>query len=347
MRLGHYLDQWFNTEAKLRCRPRELRRREQLIRLHIKLRLGHIPIAKLAPATLEDFFAGLKTRSAHHIFKVLRAALNHAVRLDLILANPCDRVTAPRPAVFRPTLWTVEETLRFLEECHRSSPKNVPFFLTAVATGARLGELQGLRWRDVDLDAGVIRITQQLERPAGGGFRFADPKSPRSRRPIRLPQEIMIELRTLRRRQIETRLKSGLCPQPVCLAQYCPYWHDFDLVFCQPNGKPGHGHNLAQRLMGQIMKRAGVPRIRFHDLRHAHGTLLAASGVNLKVITERMGHSTEAFTLTRYIHATPDMQQEAASAVSRRLFSNQSLINPGAVDGVIRLEQNGQEARPV
>ena len=86
--------------------------------------------------------------------------------------------------------------------------------------------------------------------------------------------------------------------------------------------------------MRRLMEQAKVPRNRFHDLRHAHGVLLAASGVNLKVIQERMGHSTEAFTLSRHIHATPDMQEQATSVVSRRLLSNQSLIDPGDAEGM-------------
>ncbi len=177
-----------------------------------------------------------------------------------------------------------------------------------------------------------MRVLQELERPSGGGFPFSDVKSQKSHRPIRLPVEIVEVLLILRRHQITERLRRGLCSKDgTCRVQHCAQWHDHEMVFSQPNGKPVHGHNVAQRLMGQIMERAEVPWIRFHDLRHTHGSLLAESGVNLKVIQERMGHSTESFTLARYIHATPDMQEEAAKAVSRRLLSNQSLINLGAV----------------
>lgn len=328
LRAGDFLGQYLRTEAKARCRPKEHRRREQIIRLYLKPRLGHIPLAKLAPATLTEFFTGLEGRSAYHVFKVLRAALNYAVRMDLILANPCDRVTPPRPAEFRPMLWTVEETIRFLDECRRTGPHHYPLFLTEIATGLRLGEILAVTWRNVDLQAGVVHVTQDLERPRGGGFQFADPKSARSRRRVRLPVEVVEELRMLRRRQLEERLRRGLCAKDgTCSDQHCPFWHDHDLVFTQENGKPIHGHNLTQRTMRTLMKRAGVPRIRFHDLRHTHGTLLADSGINLKVITERMGHSTESFTLGKYIHTTPDMQEQAATVISKRLLSNQSLIN--------------------
>ena len=205
-------------------------------------RLGHVPLAKLAPATLEEYFAGLNTRSAYRVFKVLRAALNHAVRLGLIMSNPTEPVTAPRRCEHHPLLWTIEETLRFLDECRRSSPPYYPVFLAAVATGARLGELLGVRWRDVDLDAGVMLIVQELDRPRGGGFRFANPKSAKSRRSVLLPQEMTDELRVLRRRQIEERLQRGPCPDGLsCKRQHCPKGHDTGLVFSQPNGKPAHG----------------------------------------------------------------------------------------------------------
>ena len=346
LRLGDYLDHWLRTEAKQRCRAKEWLRREQIIRLHLKPRLGHVPLAKLAPVTLEEFFAGLNTRSAYHVFKALRAALNHAVRLGLIMSNPTEPVTPPRRCQHHPLLWTVEETLRFLDECRRSSPHYYPVFLAAVATGARLGELLGVRWRDMDLDAGVMLIVQELDRPRGGGFQFADPKSAKSRRSVLLPQEVTDDLRALRKRRIGERLRRGPCPDGLsCKRQHCPKWHETELVFSQPNGKPAHGHNIAQRLMGQLMAQAGVPRIRFHDLRHAHGTLLSASGVSLKVIMERLGHSTEAFTLSRYIHATPTMQREAAEVVSLRLFaSNGFLTESGPTGGTPR---KGDRRKPL
>ena len=342
LRLGDYLNRWLRTEAKTRCRPKELRRREQIVRLHLVPRLGHIPLAKLAPATIEDLFASLgENRSAYHVFKILRSALNHAVRTDLILANPCAKVTPPKPAEFHPMLWTVEETILFLRTCRDRAPHLYPLFLTEISTGLRLGELLALTWRHIDLDAGVIRVTQDLERPQGGGFIFSEVKSRRSRRSVRLPVEVTEELRALRRRHVEERLRRGLCAKNgTCRDQHCPLWHDHDLVFTQPNGKACHGHNLTQRTMRRLIERAGVPKVRFHDLRHAHGSLLAASGVNLKVIQERMGHSSEAFTLARYLHTT-DLQGDAAEAVSQRLLaSNGFLTESGGPAHVVPIKRN-------
>ncbi len=304
LRLGDFLDRWLRTECRKACGDREWWTRECIVRLHLKPRLGHIPLAKLAPGTVEEFFASTDSPSANHWFKVLRAALNHAVRLGLILSNPCGIVGAPRSRKFRPTLWAAEETLRFLVAARTS--RNYALWLTEVTTGLRLGELLGLRWRDVDLGHGVLRVVAELERPKGGGFRLSGPKTDSSTRSIRLDPVTLEELRDHRRRQVEGRLRT----------------HDLDFVFCQPNGNPLHSHNLTRREFASLTLEAKVPRIRFHDLRHCHGTLLAEEGVNLKAITERMGHSTEAFTLSRYIHSTPDMQEQAVAAVSRRLFES-------------------------
>jgi integrase len=137
----------------------ELRARESIVKVHLKPRLGHVPLAKLAPATVTDYFAELDMRGAPHVFKVLRAALNHAVRMDLILANPCDRVRPPRPAEFRPTLWTVEETIGFLAEVRNTRAGLYPLFLTEVTTGLRLGEILALTWRNIDLEARAMRMS--------------------------------------------------------------------------------------------------------------------------------------------------------------------------------------------
>ncbi len=149
LRLGDYLDYWLRTEVKMRCRSTEQRRRESIVRVHLKPRLGHVPLARLAPATLEEYFASLECRSAPNIYKMLRAALNHAVRLDYILANPLDRVTTPKVPKYRATIWSVDDTLRFLETARRISA-HYTLYLAEISTGLRLGEILGLQWRGTD-----------------------------------------------------------------------------------------------------------------------------------------------------------------------------------------------------
>lgn len=333
LRVGDFLDQWLKTEVPLRCRPSGVCRRESIVRIHLKPKLGHIPLSKLAPATIQEFVSGLEGRSARYIFVILRSALRHAVKMELILADPSERVTPPKASTYEPVLWTVEETIRFLAACKDSAPHDWPLFLMASTTGLRRSELLGATWRNLDDD--VLRVSRALDRPRGGGFTFAEPKSRRSQRVVRLPREVVEELKALRRHQIEERLRRSLCSKNgTCHDRHCPLWHDLDLIFCQSkNGKPLHGHNLSYRVMPKIIEQAEVLKIRFHDLRHMHGTLLDASGVSLKTISERLGHSSEAFTLSRYVHSA-GRQRDAAEAVSRRLLSNQSLITSAGLQSI-------------
>ncbi len=321
LRFGQFLDQWLKTEVPLRCRPTGVRRRESIIRVHLKPTFGHVPLAKIAPATIQEFVSGLKGRSAKYIFVILRSALRHAVKMELILSDPTERVTPPRTATFEPIPWTVDETIRFLAECKRSAQHYWPLFLVATTTGLRQSELLGATWRTLDGD--LLRVNQVLDRD---DRTFLEPKSRKSQRAVRLQPEVVEELKTLRRHQIEERLRRGLCSKNgTCRDPRCPLYHEHDLIFCSKNGKPLHGRNLSKRVMPRIIKRAGLPKVRFHDLRHAHGTLLDAAGISLKVISQRLGHSSEAFTLSRYVHSAGH-QRDVVEVVGRMLLSNQSLI---------------------
>ncbi len=328
LRLGDYLDHYLRT---WQGSEKERRVRMAVAKYHVKPRLGHVPLAKLAPATIREFLASLNGIDAWHVFKFIRAALNRAVNDGFILANPCDAIDdKPKPKEYDPVIWTVEEALRFKDGA-RSSP-HYPLYLVLLYGGLRPGgELLALRWRRTDLENGVLEITQDLDRPPGGGFRFHELKTKNARRPVVLPDEVVCELKALRKFQVQERLRRGLCPdQPNCRLPRCPYWHDFDLIFCQPNGKPLHWNNIYGRDFLPLLTRLNLLRIRPYDLRHFNLTLLARERVSPKAIMARAGHHSSAFTQARYVHADLDMQREAAQALSRRLASNGFLTEPGS-----------------
>jgi integrase len=201
-----------------------------------------------------------------------------------------------------------EEQVRLLlAEAKRSSP-HYALYLMAILTGMRQGELMGLRWRDVDLVLGVAAI-QQTFYQMGKLLLFKEPKTPRARRNVTLPKVLIEELRRVREQQAGYRTLFGSEHQ------------DHDLIFCQPNGKPLRANNIVRRDFKRVLKRAGLPQIRFHDLRHCHATLLLRQGVHPKVVQERLGHSTPAFTLQVYSHVLPGMQEEATRALEARLFN--------------------------
>ena len=180
----------------------------------------------------------------------------------------------------------------------------------------------GLRWQDIDWTFGRASVRQTLVR-----FRkdvgFHEPKSPRSRRTIALPPVLLEELRGVQAVQAGYRRALG--------RRYANH----DLVFCQPNGKPLHGHNITQRDFREVIKQAKVPHIRFHDLRHCSATLLLRQGVHPKVVQERLGHSGIAITMDTYSHVLPGMQEDAAMLLARMLVGNDA--------GISRHLQNGTE----
>ena len=216
-----------------------------------------------------------------------------------------------------------EQTRLFLAEAKRSS-SHYRLFLAAELTGMQ-GELLGLRWRDINLTLGTISVQQTLYR-LGKKVLVKEAKSARSRRVVDLPPMLVEELRQHREEQQTRRRAFG------------PKYTDWDLVFCQRDGKPLHGHNLNRRNLRHLLKNAGLPQIRFHDLRHSHASHLLRQGVNPKVVQERLGHSTPAFTLAIYSHVLPGMQNEAARRVEESLLGQK----PDA--GISRDLQNGQSA---
>ena len=179
-------------------------------------------------------------------------------------------------------------------------------YVLAVHCGLRQGELLGLRWEDVDLEAGTLHVRRTLTL-AKDGPKFMAPKTAKSRRQIRFTTGAVEALKRHHDRQFEecTRL-TGL-------------WQDYGLVFATTIGTPINPRNLTGRSFKPLLKQAGLPDIRFHDLRHTCATLLLREGVNVKVVSEMLGHASIIITLNTYSHVLPDMQDSAADAMEAAL----------------------------
>jgi integrase len=177
----------------------------------------------------------------------------------------------------------------------------------------RPGEVQALRWQDCDLNKGKITVQQSLVVLKGGKWEISEPKTRQSRRTIPLPRSIAVELRAHRGAQASYRLETK--------AKY----RDLDLVFASRTGAPINSQNLANRTLKPILKAAGLPKkFRWYDCRHTCATLLMAAGENPKVVSERLGHATVAFTLDRYAHVMPGMQESASEHLERILYSGRA-----------------------
>ncbi len=213
--------------------------------------------------------------------------------------NPADAVEPPRPdhaeieILMDDELHTVLKTAR--------STRSYPPILLAATTGMRRGEVLGLRWRDVNLDTAELTVNNTLEETKAG-LRLKEPKSKRSRRNITLPALMVDALRAHKVAQAQERFMLGLG------------WDDDGYVFATLEGGPMRPRNLSKEFT-RIVERAGARRVSFHSLRHTHANQLLRDGVHVKVVSERLGHSTISITLDIYAHTIPNMQADAAARI--------------------------------
>lgn len=298
MSLAQWLAHWQRTTAKRRVKSGTLESYEGLARLHINPHLGGVGLAKLTPAHLEAWMTeleriGVGSRRRQMALGVLRTALNTAVKQGLVPRNVCDVVEKPRatPKEMRPL--TAEQATAFFEaaEGHRLHA----LFVLAVTVGMRQGELTGLEWDDIDLEAGVLHVRRTLHEH-GSTFHVGTPKSRKGLRKVRLPQAAIKVLLDHRRRSMAEGV-AGECR-----------------VFRNAVGGPIYRRNLL-RTFKELLEQAGCPEIRFHDLRHTAATLMIAAGVPIKVVAETLGHSRPSITIDTYVHALPCQERMAADAM--------------------------------
>ena len=259
-------------------------------------------MSKLRPTHVQGLYATLQQNSVSPrmrqiVHAVLSRALKQAVRMRTIPLNPCNAVDRPRAPRREMTALDAGQVKKLFETA-RGDPLEA-LYVTAVGTGARLGELLGLKWVDIDFESKTVSIQRTLL-DLNGRLEVGDTKTPRSRRRIDLPDFVVTALKN-------HRLRSPAQPHPTA-------W-----VFSDANGGPLRKSNFTRRSFRPLLKKAGLPPIRFHDLRHTAASLLFAEGVHPKVVQERLGHATIAITLDTYSHVIPTMQKEAATQLDALL----------------------------
>lgn len=305
--LAKFLEQWL-ADVKPNVRPNTWIGYEGQVRLHLVPALGRLPIGKLAPDHLTPFYrsqlaAGLSPRSVQFSHAVLRMALEQGVRRGVLPRNVAKLVDAPRVPRKNVRSLDIEQArdLRAVTANDRLSA----LYTLVLCTGLRRGEVLGLGWDELDLDAGLLSIRYTLSKTAGGWER-TEPKTQSSRRVVRLPEVAVDELRQHRTKQRLERLQAG------------PSWIESGLVFTSSVGTPIDGSNLLRAFKAQL-KAAGLPDLRFHDLRHSAATFMLVLGVQPKVVSEMLGHSRVGVTLDTYSHVLPHLQEEAAAKMNRLL----------------------------
>lgn len=299
-----YFDRWLRDYARPNVAPSTFNRYGQ-IASRLNQHLGSLRLQDIRPAHIQDAYGrltadGLAARTMLHHHRVLKEALRHAVRWQLLSVNPADAVTPPRPERTEMRALNPDEVNRLMEACEDDHLRTIIF--TAVATGMRLGELLGLRWADLDLTGGMAYLVRSAQYLSATGVTFRPMKTARSQRSIALSTETVRVLREHRSRQLEARLAVG------------PGYEDGDLVFADVDGSPLPPYRISDRFR-RLVKRLGLYPLRFHDLRHTAATLMFRANVHPKVVSERLGHSSIAITLDTYSHVIPSMQRDAADAI--------------------------------
>ena len=297
--VSQYLDWWLRDAAPRTCRPSTLLSYAQKVR-HINSVIGEVRLARLTPQHVHTLLEikleeGLSPRGVQYIHAVLRRALGQAEKWGLVGRNVARLVDPPR-AEFREVVPLNPDEVQSLFAAARGHRLEALYFIT-VGLGLRLGEVTGLRWSDLDLDEGLLRVRVQLQR-VGKELVFSEPKSARSRRTVPLSATAREALRGRRRDQLEERLRAGA------------EWEEHGLVFATERGKPLDPRNVG-RGFERLCVRAGIGKRKFHDLRHTCASLLAAQGVHPRVAMEILGHSQISLTMNTYTHVLLPTQREA------------------------------------
>lgn len=307
--LNEYMDSWITT-TKTSRRKSTWTHYESLTRRYIKPELGNIKLLNLRAEQVQFFYNSLQERgvSLHTIDKIhtaFHAALEHALRLGMINRNPAHFVRPPKAPPKEMAILTDSQASAFLVtlQGHRWEA----LFHLAIVTGARQMELLGLKWTDVDWLRKVLKIERQLERPGGNGVRFSQPKTKNGRRTINLGKRSIEVLRTHYEKQQQLRTDAG------------DKWIEHGLIFTTNNGTPINHRNLL-RDFKILLKDAGLPQIRFHELRHTAASLMLNNRIPIIVVSRRLGHARASITLDVYGHLIPSMQAEAAELMDELIM---------------------------
>jgi integrase len=315
---GEWLRTWIQDYMKPALRQTTWESYHTQVEKHLLPSLGHIPLRQVQTAHLQRLYndklqggradgkqGGLSPTSVRYIHAVAHGALEQALQEGLIVRNPAKAVRLPQKVKKQMRTLDGAGVSAFLSQARQT--RYYAAFLLELATGLRRGELLGLRWQDIDFDAGTLRVEQQLVLTRDG-IAFQAPKTPLSRRTIGIPETAVKQLRVHRRESAQEKLLLG------------DLYDDCGLVFAHEDGRPVNPRAFT-RVFERVVRRAGLPRMAFHDLRHTFATLSLQEGVSVRTIQETLGHHAASFTMTTYAHVTDSMRREATDKIGRLLES--------------------------
>ena len=308
---GEYLTRWLPTIRET-VRANTFESYRSAVEVHLVPSLGHHPLRQLDRSTFSTYYSelsrsgrangggGLSPRSVRAIHVTAHKALRDAVKDNLLVRNPTDDAAVPAPVRSATPSWTAEQVTTFLRSIE--GKRLYPVLLTLATTGMRRSEVLGLRWTDVDLEAGTLAVRRVVSLDKYKPF-LAEPKTDRSRRVVALDPGTVKVLKSHRKAQMEERMAAG------------PAWQETGRVFTAVDGSILHPQTLSGAFE-RLAKSAGLPPIGIHGLRHSHASLGLAAGLPLVIMSERLGHSSVALTGDVYSHSLPSQHQAAADQVA-------------------------------
>jgi len=314
MTFADYLDYWLEQNKDLA--PRTYESYNMIVNKHLKPSLGQLKLEDIKPYHLKDYYnkaqrSGRKDKKGkslspttvnyHH--RVIKKALNDAVAEELLVKNPAIGIKPPKKASNEMNVLSDQDVNRLLSEV-KGSYLYMPIFI-AISTGMRAGEILGLKWEAIDLEAKTINVYRTLQ-VTKEGLTFKKPKTKGSERCIEISDHVVKVLKNHKAQQSKRKIANPKAYQ------------DDDLVCCWEDGSKINPGTLSSRFH-QVVKKLGF-NVRFHDLRHSHATKLLKKGVHVKIVSERLGHRNITLTLDTYSHVLPGMQKEAANLFDENYF---------------------------
>ena len=302
--VGLYLQGWLDTYAVPNCSAKTVQAYRQTINRYT-VDIAHLQLQKLEATDIQPIYADmskqkLSNNTIDSLHKVLHIALNTAVKQGVLKRNVMAAVIAPKVVSKQVEVWDPETRSKAIEVLKDS--RFGDFYLLALLTGMRKGELAGLKWANVDLGRGRLQVVNTLQRISGRGLVLGVPKTERSRRSIALSDAAVGLLHEVRGKQT------------IQKAEIADAWTQSGFVLTHPDGMPLDSE-VVSKAFTKLVKEAGFPDLTMHGLRHTHATILLEQGVNPKVVSERLGHASVATTMDIYSHVLPDMQEKAAQAI--------------------------------
>ena len=320
--LGDFLQRWLNDYVYPHVRAATAEGYRIIVECHLIPNLGAVVLSELKPSHLMEYYAkalregrrdgrgSLAARTVGHHHTVLKEALSHGVKWDLLYRNVGDAVTPPRPVEQEMSALDPDGLEKILEVARGTM--YFPLIHLATFTGMRRSELCGLRWKDINLQRGTVSISQILHCLKGGQIVIEKPKTPKSKRLIGLSPDAILALRSYRE-MVEADME--LLDIPLTGER---------LVFSKSDGLPLLP-NTVTHAFGKIARRAGMKGITLHSLRHSHASVMLQEGVSPRTVADRLGHSNVVITLGTYSHLTPGVKEAAAMKFEEALHKAKTL----------------------